>query len=831
MMDNQLDIPEEFERSISKYTKRDLRSEALEGWGDTIRGKALTTRYHERLTEAFSVCLLGSWGGTDVQRLVASLKALPVEVLALSCLQSALHYIGRKDYLRETLLGMGRKIGDELWAAKITTDNPKLAAKVIQSVRARHAGSNRRIAAARRAALNAGYSSRIWSTEHYVKAGGFLWNVLSTALPDVFELVNVTGTTELAITLSDEALLITEGAFDDIISANPIFWPSAEVSKPWDAATGGGSHDPRVNARTSLVRSRHKSTQAAVRHAIKTGTMQPALDAVNTLQSVPFVINHNVLEVIQTLVGCAIEAPGFPGKNIPMPKKLSDAEFSKLTKQEMAIAGAHRNEVRKHNRGLIGDRVLFQEDMVTAAAMAKLERFHTPMNMDWRGRVYALSHFNFQREDRVRALFNFADGLPIGEEGLRWLKIHTANCGDFRVDGIKISKRTLQEREQWSADNVQLIGSIALAPLVHTEWMQAGKPFLFLAACFELTSALAVGPSYTTHLPISFDGSCSGLQHLSAMTRAAEGSMVNLTPSPLPQDVYQQVADDTHALVTADLDNPETAQLAQLFLDYEGSWRDIAKRNVMTYSYSSKKFGMSSQQQVDLMEPLAREVLSGVREDHPFEGYQHGSIDRPSKAARYIASHIFDAIEARIHLPAQAMHFLQKIAKAMAHEGKPVQWTTPVGLPWINRYHGAEVSTVELFLRDGGLRRRTRVSVATGDTKEIDKAKAANGVAPNFVHALDAAHLLLVANASALQGIRSIATVHDSFGCLAPQAARFNGIIREQFALMYERDVLKEILEQASCDLTDANQNRLPELPQYGTLNLKDILNADFAFA
>jgi len=261
------------------------------------------------------------------------------------------------------------------------------------------------------------------------------------------------------------------------------------------------------------------------------------------------------------------------------------------------------------------------------------------------------------------------------------------------------------------------------------------------------------------------------------------------------------------------------------------------KRNVMTYAYSSKKFGMAAQQQVDLMEPLNDEVTDGKMEEHPFEGYQHGPYDKkgtqqPSKAARYLAGHVYEAIINRIHKPAEAMEFLQTIAKKMAHEGKPVKWTTPVGIPWINRYHENVVERVSLFLNDGGVKVRAQISVTTGGRKEIDKAKAANGVAPNFVHALDASHLLLTANAAGAAGISSIATVHDSFGCLAPQAGRFNAIIREQFALMYENhDVLAEILAQASCDITDANRNKLPEMPQYGNLNLKDILNADFAFA
>jgi DNA-directed RNA polymerase len=609
-----------------------------------------------------------------------------------------------------------------------------------------------------------------------------------------------------------------------------------------------------------VLRTPNRDTQAAAKHAIKEGTMQPALDALNALQAVPFKINTKVLDVLKGVrVMVDLKLKGIVPNNLPVPEKLTDFQKASMEEAQQRFYNLKRDEKRKTNSGYRGDRVMFATDLKIADEMAKHDRFYTAMNLDWRGRVYALPSFNFQREDRVRALFLFADGMPIGEEGLWYLKMHTANVGYFRVsvagatNGSKISKRPLEERVKWCDDNIQLITNIASAPLVHTEWMSAGKPFLFLAACFELSAALEQGTSYITHLPTSYDGSCSGLQHLCAMTRAAEGSLVNLTSSTLPQDVYQMVANDAYAQIERDLNHepdpkikdPEAAAkqskdyraMARLFLGFNGDRRDIAKRNVMTYSYSSKKYGMADQQQTDLMEPLARQVLEGTLEDHPFAGYCHGPYNekgekQPSKAARYIARRVFEAIETRIKKPAEAMKFLQSIAKAMAHEGKPVRWTTPVGIPWINRYNPPVTSRVSLYLVEGGVKSHTRINLTTGVTKEIDKDKAANGVAPNFVHALDGSHLLLVANASVREGLTSLATVHDSFGCLAPQAARFNQIIREQFALMYEKhDVLTEILEQASCDLTPANQKRLPKPITPGPLNVKDILNADFAFA
>jgi DNA-directed RNA polymerase len=304
------------------------------------------------------------------------------------------------------------------------------------------------------------------------------------------------------------------------------------------------------------------------------------------------------------------------------------------------------------------------------------------------------------------------------------------------------------------------------------------------------------------------------------MTRDEKtASLVNLTSSALPQDVYTTVAESVSNLVVKDAEsgNPNASAAVEFGID-----RKMVKRNVMTYSYSSKKFGMAKQLTEDLMRPLAFDVLSGKLDEHPF------GADEGRPAAKYLAGHIYDTIETLVTLPAQAMVMLQKCARALAHEGKPLTWTTPLGLPWVNRYHAPVLKRVSLWLRDT----RIRTVVAEGSEKAIDKDKSANGVAPNLVHACDAAHLLMTVNASVSENITQLATVHDSFGCLAPQSARFNQIIREQFAKLYtEHDVLNEVLAQARHDLTVHNQQRLPIVPEYGTLNLREVLDASFAFA
>ena len=97
-----------------------------------------------------------------------------------------------------------------------------------------------------------------------------------------------------------------------------------------------------------------------------------------------------------------------------------------------------------------------------------------------------------------------------------------------------------------------------------------------------------------------------------------------------------------------------------------------------------------------------------------------------------------------------------------------------------------------------------------------------NAAAPNLVHALDASHLIRVVNAAAGEGITSIAVVHDSFGCLAPQARDLHRIIRTQFAELYSRDVLADLREAAgSCE----------PIPAKGSLDPWGVLHSEYAFA
>jgi DNA-directed RNA polymerase len=93
-----------------------------------------------------------------------------------------------------------------------------------------------------------------------------------------------------------------------------------------------------------------------------------------------------------------------------------------------------------------------------------------------------------------------------------------------------------------------------------------------------------------------------------------------------------------------------------------------------------------------------------------------------------------------------------------------------------------------------------------------------DSIAPNFVHSLDAAHLVRVVNACAADGINDILTVHDSFAVHAPHAVQLNQIIRREMGMMYQA--------YDACCLQENYPSANPLL--LGNLDPLDIQNAEW---
>lgn len=104
-------------------------------------------------------------------------------------------------------------------------------------------------------------------------------------------------------------------------------------------------------------------------------------------------------------------------------------------------------------------------------------------------------------------------------------------------------------------------------------------------------------------------------------------------------------------------------------------------------------------------------------------------------------------------------------------------------------------------------------------------------IAPNFVHSMDAAHLMLTVDASVTEGIQNFALIHDSFGTHAANTEKLARILREQFVEMYHKnDVLEEFLVSVTDGVMYFDKG-IPEKPRVKLLNLDQVIESTYFFA
>jgi DNA-directed RNA polymerase len=585
-----------------------------------------------------------------------------------------------------------------------------------------------------------------------------------------------------------------------------------------------------------------------ITEAIGNGQMQYVLEAVNHVQSTPWAINMPVLAALEWAWSEGIDIPGLPSPKLAsIPEKLSEAEWGAMDDRARKGRRIHIANLRERNRRIVADMAVMTRDLETAKELSRYERFYLPHNLDFRGRVYPVCHFSHQRSGHVKALFRFADGCAFGEFGGAWLGVHLANCGDFG----KVSKQSFQSRLDWVASAEPLIIAVARDPRGTVEWWcGADDPFGFLAACMEYSGWVESGRSeaFVGFLPVALDGSNSGLQHYSAALRAeAEAALVSLVPSDEPADLYQTVADDVVEAVKAAAEGNAHATLALAV----GIGRGLVKRNVMTFAYSSEQYGFRQQLLEDTMRPLNDLVLIGKLDRNPWSlPREDGSDDGGFQMTGYLAQHIYRSVTRTVRRATEGMDFFKKVAGLLAHEKLPLTWTSPVGLPVMHKYSQWETKAVKLFLYDravpvtdagpqdkltddgDGVIRQVRANIRTRPTDMIDRDKARSAVAPNVIHSMDGAHLMLTVLGAVDAAIEHLALIHDSFGTHAGRTQEFFHIIRQAMVDLYEGYCpFEEVLEAARAALSDKRAALLPPLPAKGSLTLGGILEADYAFA
>lgn len=793
----------------------------------------------------------------------APLKECDPDQIALGALSKTFQTVADGKALSATARSIGFFVQVEVEARMVEATDPKEAKRFLAMAEGQTERANLKRHEKIVEALGVGLE---WTQRTQVLVGGAILGIILTDLRDLFyrdTVIDNRGTIPV-VKFTEQALDQLSDMAEAAAWMQPILKPMIVQPRAWTHYDTGAYLDLRLSKTVPLVRTFNREHQTLIREAIKDGSMAELLEGVNAIQDTRFAIDRRVFEIMRWVrEGNLAPAKSFPRDEAITPTaKMPKEEWEALPADARTALSRKRRSLKNlHEASTINVKVL-GVDLAEAERLLDVPAFYLPHSLDFRGRVYAVPHFNPQRSDHIKALFRFADTHPMGEDGGNWLAIHLANCGDFKVEnGRKASKAALQDRIDWAWANEAKILEAARDPEgTYFWWSTADSPFCFIQACFEWGEWAATGYStdFESSISAALDGSCSGLQHYSAMNRSAEeGYHVNLLPRETPGDIYQVTADKgrpiLEALVTR---GEEHAEAAGIILS-QGFGRGEVKRNVMTYFYGSGRFGMRDQHMGDLMRPLADRLALGEIEAHPYAmmtvrknketGEETSALDGGFTCAQLLANVVYSAITTVAPKADEAARWFQSVAATLAHESLPVIWRTPVGLPVVQRYSEYTSKQVNMWLysrgvhvpqghdkvdAEGNILSRIQVLIREAPTKRINKAKARSAIAPNVIHSLDAAHLTRTVVFAKREGIESFQLIHDSFATHLGKTTRFFQIIREAFVDMYETyDPFEELERYARSVLSEEGQEKLPPRPARGDLDLKQVLLSEYAFA
>lgn len=618
--------------------------------------------------------------------------------------------------------------------------------------------------------------------------------------------------------------------------------PMVIPPKPWTNPFDGGYY---INLKKplQLVRMSAKDCDALYSDV----DMPTVYKAVNAIQNTAWHINNRVLEVANAVCSWehipeALEMPTANPAEPPVRPIEADANKDIQREWRQAMTSYYQEDNKRKAKRILVNCILklandFKDD----------EAIYFPHNLDFRGRIYPVTLIHPQGNDFMKSMLEFSEGVELGKDGHTWLAFQGANMWG-------LDKKPIEERIAWVYENSDMIISIAEKPLDNLQWTEADSPWEFLAFCFEWNDYLKIGESFKSKLAVAFDGSCSGLQHFSAMLRdEVGGEAVNLKPDDHVHDIYGIVAEKVKELLKKDMqegtdDTIEatedgssylkkgTKSLAKEWLDH-GVSRSVTKRPTMTLCYGASKFGFADQ----------------ILEDTVYPALAHNplSFSKPSQASRYMAGLIWDSLKGVVVKAVEAMEWLQTasglLAKDKNIEGKnlPTTWITPAGFPVKQKYPKVRVKRLNTVLSgsikifdttSGSTEEATEGSVLrlafAEPTDEIDSRKQKQGIAPNFVHSMDASHLMLTVCACVDKGVNAFAMIHDSYGVPAGHGSIMFTTVREVFVSTYtENDVLQDLHDHICNLLSPKMLKDLPEVPTKGNLDLDCAKESMYAFS
>jgi DNA-directed RNA polymerase len=604
----------------------------------------------------------------------------------------------------------------------------------------------------------------VWGRSNRVKLGGWLLDCI-TETSGWFTKTSVRQgkKTTLFLIPTPEFLEIKDKVMGDAELFSPLAWPMLIEPNDWSNERAGGYLLNEVMRGHDMVR-RGDPTRIQG---------ETPLTFLNKIQKVAYRLNPFIVGVAKELSRLERSVGKFlPIHHHDLPNKPPDIDTNYDSRKDYRRRAA---EVMNMNAQEFKRSCRTRMTMEAVERFKDVPRFFIPWSFDYRGRAYPIPAFlTPQDTDFGKSLLRFADEAYMTPDAEGWLAFQVATT-------YGLDKATMTERLDWVQDHITLITRVATDPIGNlSEWEAADEPWQFLAACEEYYHCVVVADRQFTGLMVATDATCSGLQILAGLARdKSTALLVNVIPCLEPQDAYKVVAE------AARLACPE--HLRQ-YLD-----RQAVKRTVMTVPYNAKPFSNRGyirdafkEKGVELTKEELTEVVAAVR------GAMNRIVPGPMKVMKWIE---------------------QEVAAAIKRGATYLEWVTPSGFVVHQKLNKKQVERIELQLLGS-----SKMSIADGDTDEVDLNHHKNATSPNLIHSLDASLLHL----SVLRFDAPIALIHDSVLCRATDMGQLSAVVRDVYMHLFaEHDYLRDFAAQIGAE---------SEPPIIGDLEPETVIDSTYFF-
>ena len=620
---------------------------------------------------------------------------------------------------------------------------------------------------------------------------------------------------------------------------------------PWLTNYSGGYLQHRFPLVRTVKNDEHVEYLKAADEAGHLTTMMRALDI---LGATPWVINRKVFSVAVHFWNQKVAVAGLPSDiepdDVPRPPDIET---------NVASAKKYKEECRRRQRVIsnnFSERCSVNYKLDIARALIG-ETIYFPHNVDFRGRAYPLPpHLHHMGDDLCRGLLLFQKKKPLGIRGLFWLKVHVSNLYGFdkatfeeRVEFTENSIELIFDsaRNPIAGKKWWLQGE--------NPW-QLLSACMELEKALQLDDPTEFESNLHIHQDGSCNG-LQHYAALGGDVLGAQA--VNLSPSDRPGDVYSGVANTVQKRVDIDAENgnqialkvkhrinrklvKQTVMTNTYGVTWIGARDQIRSRLQEAAAVESKETALSNDEILECANYLTGKVFEGMTD--MFEGARTIQLwlnevaklitqSVPKKRLPKLQRDIYDsALAFGLITPEIVENRLKNIKESLLDAAEEelkianssttqieedenvldekdfiylkskktplkltaMTWTTPLGFPIVQPYRKVSVQQVfkikkiKTYLQTFNIQERQRSS-------PVNSMKQSSAFPPNFVHSLDASHMMLSCITCDSKKL-TFAAVHDSYWTHACDVDEMSAILREAFVKLHSKNIMERLKEE-----------------------------------